>query len=147
VNLEEHLPKTEATPFSLQNKRLLVVDSNLDTRVLFTFLFEECGAEVVAVESAAEALVVIQDLKPHLLISDIRLRDEDGYSLIRKVRSLEATQGGHIPAIVVTGFCGNKNSVNDAYASGFQGYLLKPVEPDQLVTTATVLLGLKFAAA
>ncbi|WP_298908261.1 response regulator [uncultured Nostoc sp.] len=87
---------------SFKGLRLLVVDDDPDTRTLLTFLFEIDGAEVVTSASAGEAIAIMSSFKPDILISDIYLPDEDGYSLLLKARNLEAKRGRKIPAIALT---------------------------------------------
>ncbi|CEJ42456.1 response regulator [Umezakia ovalisporum] len=117
---------------SVQGLRLLIVDDDPDTRQILNILFELEGAKVTAVPSASEAINVIPQFKPDILISDISLPDESGYSLLHKVRSLMAAQGKQIPAIALTGFAREEDRIY-AFASGFQAHLCKPVNLDELV--------------
>lgn len=124
--------------FDLSGIRVLVVDSDPDTRLLFKFLFEEHDAEVVAVESTDEALSIIKQLKIHLLISDIFLPGKDGYSLIRSVRNLDAEDGGRTPAIAVTGTLTNVSRFRRLPTS-FDLYFTKPVDLEELLSAAVNL--------
>ncbi len=117
---------------SVQGLRLLVVDDDADTRQILNILFELEGAKVIAVASANEALEVISQFKPDILISDIYLPDEDGYSLLPKLRNLMAAQGKEIAAIALTGFAREEDRIY-AFASGFQTHLCKPINLDELV--------------
>jgi CheY-like chemotaxis protein len=123
---------------NLSGLRLLVVDNDADTRFLFTLIFEEKGADVTAVDCVPDAIAAIANVKPHLLISALSLPGEDGCSLIRKVRCLEAKQGGKIPAIAVTTL---PRAMGRSYAllAGFQDYLVKPVNIDELIRAAMSL--------
>ncbi|MEA5503503.1 ATP-binding protein [Halotia wernerae UHCC 0503] len=116
----------------LDGLQILFVDDNDDTRELITFILEQQGAQVTAVSSVSEALVELAKLKPNVLISDIGMPDEDGYSLIRKVRSQEAGKEDKIPAIALTAFARNEER-QLALEAGFQAHLTKPIEPDELV--------------
>lgn len=137
MNLEaEFLQPDNASP-SLDRMKLLVVDDDPDTRMLFTFVFEDNGAEVRAVASVPEALEVINQWQPQLLISDIYMPDEDGNSLIRKVRKLD-TEQRHMPAIAVTGFCNAEANYVNA-SSDYQLHLSKPIDPDELVAAVVNL--------
>jgi signal transduction histidine kinase len=118
---------------SLQDVRVLVVDDEADSREFLIFLLEEAGAIVTAVTSAKAALEVLASFKPNVLVSDIGMPREDGYRLIRQVRSLPINQGGNVPAIAVTAYAGAKNR-DDAIAAGFQVHLAKPIQPADLVT-------------
>jgi CheY-like chemotaxis protein len=69
--------------------RVLVVDSDPDSRDLLTMILEAYGVETVAAPSVSEALEILKQVKPDLLISEIRLPKEDGYSLMHKVKALE----------------------------------------------------------
>lgn len=117
---------------SVKGLRLLVVDDDADTRQILKILFELEGAKVIAVASASEALEVISQFKPDILISDIYLPDEDAYSLLPKVRYLMAAEGKEIPAIAVTGSAREEDRIY-AFAAGFQTHLCKPINLDELV--------------
>lgn len=82
--------------------QILVVDSNFAERELLTVLFELEGARVLAVASAEEALKVLESFQPDLLISELVLASDSGYSLMRQVRSHSSQQIAQIPAIALT---------------------------------------------
>jgi CheY-like chemotaxis protein len=88
---------------------------------------------VRAVGSAAEALAVIRQWLPDVLVSDISMPDEDGYALIRQVRALEARQGGGTPALAFMALTGTE-ACQRALTAGFQIHLSKPAEPFELAT-------------
>jgi CheY-like chemotaxis protein len=117
-----------------------VVEDEDDTRELLTTALEQCGAEVTAVPSAADALASLDRLPPHVLVSDLAMPEEDGYSLIRKVRSREAERGGHVPAAALTAYARAEDRIK-ALASGFQMHLPKPIDPADLVTIVASLAG------
>ncbi|KZL51118.1 MULTISPECIES: response regulator [Cyanophyceae] len=123
---------------AVKGLRLLVVDDDADTRQILNILFELEGAKVIAVASASEALEVISQFKPDILISDISLPDESGYSLLPKVRGLMAAQGKQIPAIALTGYAREEDRIY-AFASGFQTHLCKPINLDELVSEVASL--------
>ncbi len=125
-------PVKFSPPQSLAGVRVLVVDDQPDDRQLFTAVLEEYDAEVKAVGSAAEALRVIPDWRPHVLVSDIAMPDQDGYELLNSVRQLGPQEGGDVPAVAVTA----QARVEDrdrALSAGFQMYVSKPIEPERLV--------------
>jgi hypothetical protein len=124
----------------LDGLRLLVVDDDADTREILTFLFEMEGAEIKSVGSANEALELISNFKPDILISDIHLPDEDGCSLLPKVRNLEVEQGRWIPAIALTGSV-MEEARAEAFSAGFQKYLCKPINLDELISVVANLAG------
>ena len=127
---------------SFKGLRLLVVDDNLDTRTLLTFLFELDGAEIITAASAGEALEIMSFFKPDILISDIYLPDENGYSLLTKVRNLEAKRGRNIPAIALTASALDEDR-NRALLAGYDIYRCKPIDLDELASTVASLARLE----
>lgn len=125
---------------SLAGIKILIVDDEADTRELLCAVLEQCAAEVITVESVAEALAAIEQSKPDVLISDIGMPDEDGYSLISKVRSLEASSGQRIPAIALTAYARVEDRVR-ALNAGFQVHVPKPIEAVELVAVVASLTG------
>jgi PAS domain S-box-containing protein len=115
---------------------VLVVDDEQDVRTLLKLTLESYGAEVQAVSSGKEVLEALAtqlaDRPFDVLICDIAMPDEDGYSVIRRVRALPSSKGGNIPAIALTAF-GSLEYRNRGLQSGFQMYAVKPVRPDELV--------------
>ena len=112
--------------------RLLLVDDDDDTRELIAELLEQAGATVARAPSAPDALAILQVEPPHVLISDIGMPGEDGYSLLRRVRALPAERGGDTPAIALTAYA-RAEDVRAAAAAGFQLHLVKPIQIDALV--------------
>ena len=125
---------------SLQGLRILVVDDEPDTRELIHEVLKECGAEVITSPSAAEALVALEQHKPDILISDLGMPDEDGYSLITKIRALPSERGGEIPAAALTAYARAEDRMR-VLRSGFQFHLPKPVDSAELVTVVASLAG------
>ncbi|MEH1949643.1 MAG: ATP-binding protein [Nostoc sp.] len=122
----------------LNGLQILVVDDNTDTRELIAFILEQSGGQVRAVSSVGEALEALERLKPDVLVSDIGMPDEDGYSLIRKVRAQEAEQGEKILAVALTAFA-REEEHRLALQAGFQVHVSKPIEPEELVTVVANL--------
>ena len=116
----------------LKNLRILVVEDDPDTQELLKTVLRQHGAEVVAVDSAAAALAELERAKPDVMVSDIAMAGENGYELIRKVRSLTPAKGGHVPAVALTAYAGATDR-RRALLAGFQTHLSKPVEPDDLL--------------
>lgn len=116
----------------LNNLRLLVVDDDTDTRHFLTIALQQAGAEVTAVTSVNEALSAITQNPLDILISDIGMPEEDGYTLIRKVRLLQPDRGGLIPAIALTAYA-REEDTTQAIEAGFHMYASKPVEPTKLI--------------
>jgi PAS domain S-box-containing protein len=117
---------------NLSGTRVLIVEDNRDSLDMLRVVVSSSGAEVKTAISSEEALHVIDEWIPDVLISDIGLPDEDGYTLIGKIRRLLPEPERHIPAIALTGYAGVQE-VRRARASGFQMYLTKPAEPAKLV--------------
>ncbi|MEI2578810.1 response regulator [Scytonema sp. PRP1] len=122
----------------LNGLRVLVVDSDLDSRVLLTMVFEEYGVETIAATSAFEALEIVKQVKPDLLISEISLPNEDGYSLMRKVKALENARQVEIPAMALTTYDGEDDRAH-ALSVGFEKHLPKPFDIDELIITVACL--------
>ncbi len=143
-NQRVHPTDSRNVPFEctseLEGLHILVVDDEEDGRTLVTTVLESCGAVVTAVDSAAEALKAIQKRRPDILISDLGMPEEDGYSLIRKVRALTADQGGQIPAAALTAYARVEDRMR-VLRAGFQIHLPKPVEPAELVAVVASLSG------
>ena len=146
-NTNDSLPLKEDREFlnlsppnllSLKSLRVLVVDDNIDSLLLTAFILEEYGTEVVKAASAGEAFKMFLEAKLDMLICDLAMPREDGYSLIRKIRLLEPEQGGQIPAIALTASAGEEDR-NLSIEAGFQVHLAKPIEPAELVGVVAAL--------
>src|SRR5205807_7131856 len=111
-----------------------------DAREMLDLILARAGAEVTGVASAAEALEVLEGLRPHVLVSDVCLPGEDGYSLIRRIRALPAERGGLVPAVAVTALARGEERLA-ALAAGFQMHAGKPIDPRELVTIVKTLSG------
>jgi PAS domain S-box-containing protein len=125
---------------SLKGLKVLVVDDEPDTRELIQEVLKECGSEVITSNSVADALVAIEQHRPDILLTDLGMPDEDGYSLISKVRALPAEQGGQIPAAALTAYVRAEDRLR-VLRSGFQFHLPKPVDSAELVTVVASLAG------
>jgi PAS domain S-box-containing protein len=124
----------------LDGVRVLVVEDEPDARHLLAAVLQKRGARVFMASSAAEALDLLQRERPDVLLSDIALQDQDGYDLIRKVRSLPQEMGGRTPAAALTGY-GRLEDRMRALSAGFQLHAAKPVEPAELVAVVASLAG------
>ncbi|HEX6623953.1 MAG TPA: PAS domain S-box protein, partial [Pyrinomonadaceae bacterium] len=111
---------------ALGGLRLLVVEDEEDTLAMLAVVFGRCGAEVKAVASTEEALSLLETWRPDVLVSDLGLPGEDGYSLIEKVREKESREGGFIPAVALSGYARTEDKAQ-ALAAGYQLHLAKPV--------------------
>lgn len=130
---------TEATLFPLSNFRILIVDDEADMRELTSTLLEQVGAKTKVASSAVEALDVLKEFKPDLLISDIGMPEINGYELMHQIRNLPSEQGARIPAIALTAYAGEFDR-HQALSTGFQQHISKPVEPEALIRMIVTLL-------
>ncbi len=128
----------------LKGLRVLVVDDEAGILELLTTILEDYGVLVTAVASAEEAISVLRanPRQYDLLLSDIGMPYEDGYTLIRRVRALSADLGGQIPAAALTAYV-RVEEQREAIAAGFQRYIIKPVEPAQLASIVGDLAALR----
>ena len=127
---------------SLSNMRILVVEDDADSREVLQLFLEQSGARVSSAESAKAAMEILtrrSDQLPDLIISDLAMPDEDGYSLLTRIRSMPEPSGGKIPAIALSAFT-TLESKQKALESGFQLYSTKPFEPDRLVADILQLM-------
>ncbi|HYU35887.1 MAG TPA: response regulator [Thermoanaerobaculia bacterium] len=124
----------------LAGVRVLVVEDEDDTRELLTIALEQCGAQVTAVASVADALASLDRAPPDVLVSDLAMPDEDGFSLIRKIRSRDAGRGGMVPAAALTAYARTEDRVR-ALAAGFQKHLPKPIDPSEVIAAVASLAG------
>jgi PAS domain S-box-containing protein len=120
-----------AGPARLHDLTVLVVDDQEDARELMCAVLGRCGAKVVAVASTAAALAALDRCRPDVLLSDLEMPGEDGYSLIRKVRQRSPEQGGDVPAAALTAYARTEDRLSSLRA-GFHRHVPKPVQPDEL---------------
>lgn len=118
----------------LGSRRILVVDDDEDTRDLMLVALEGSGAQVTGASSAREALQKLQSAPPDLLIADIGMPGQDGFWLIRQLRTLPGAALRSMPAIAVTAFASTHDR-QAALSAGFDDYVSKPVDLDELVRT------------
>jgi PAS domain S-box-containing protein len=129
-------PNTMQNP--LHGLRVLVVDNELDSRELVAAILTTCGAEVVSVGSATEALVQMERKRFDLLISDIGMPEMNGYDLIGRVRELAEEHGGRTPAVALTAYAGIDDRKR-ALAAGYEMHIPKPFAAAELISAATFL--------
>jgi PAS domain S-box-containing protein len=117
----------------LQGLRVLVVDDDRDSLELAASILVKAGAETRACISASDGLAEFRAWRPDVLISDIEMKAEDGYTFIRRVRSLDRSEGGKTPAIALTAY-GRMEDRLRTLAAGFNMHVPKPVDPLELTT-------------
>lgn len=127
---------------ALKGLRILVVEDDNDSREVLQLFLEQTGAIVESVPSAKDAIAIFQrpaNSLPDVMISDLAMPEEDGYSLIGKIRKLPPERGGRIPAIALSAFATNE-SKQRAIECGFDYYSSKPFEPDLLTSDIVKVL-------
>ena len=122
--------------------RVLIVDDEADARELLEVILLQFGAEVKGATSVQQALEILECWKPDAIVSDVGMPNEDGYSLIQKIRRLEPGRGGLTPAIALTGY-GRPEDRLQLLSAGYQIHLSKPVEMRQLVDSIAGLTNKK----
>jgi PAS domain S-box-containing protein len=126
-------------PLRLDGLHVLVVDDEPDARRLITRVLQDAGAIVAAAGSAAEAKRLLEATKPHVLVSDLGMPDEDGYDLIRDIRAKGHTVAS-LPAVALTAFAG-QGYARSALIAGFQVHVPKPIDPHDLIVVVGSLAG------
>jgi CheY-like chemotaxis protein len=129
----------------LRDLRVLIVDDEPDAREVLAMALSQSGAAVRAAATVGEALEVLDEWKPAILVSDIGMPSEDGYDLIRRVRSRDVERGGRIPALALTGYASADDAAR-ALAAGYQTHLAKPVAPSDLVDAVATLVKTRHGA-
>ncbi len=124
----------------LAGLRVLVVDDEPDARTLVSAILEHCEASVVAASSVAEALRILERETIDVVVSDIEMPGEDGYSFIRKLRARVAAGKSFIPAAALTAYSRAEDR-HRAMVEGYQIHVPKPVEPAELVAVVSSLAG------
>jgi PAS domain S-box-containing protein len=138
-------PAPRGAGVRLDDVRVLLVDDDADWRAVASSMLEAHGARVVAVASAEEALGFLRGEGADVLLADLQMPGQDGYSLIRSVRGLPAAQGGAVPAAALTALA-RREDVGAALAAGFQMHVAKPVDAASLATAVAELAGRRDAA-
>ncbi len=132
-------------PASIEGLRVLVVDDEADARDLLSEVLSEAGAEIRTAESAAEGFRLLEKFNPHVLVSDIGMPNEDGYSFMRRVRGLDPSGSGGVPSIALTAYTRGEDKTK-ALSSGFTTHIGKPVSPDALLAAVSNLAQFSRAA-
>jgi PAS domain S-box-containing protein len=123
----------------LTGVRALVVDDDVDTLALLVTVLKASGAETLAARSAKDALATFLAAVPDVLVSDIGLPGQDGFSLLAAIRALPPEAGGRVPALALTAYARSEDR-DRALRSGFDVHIAKPVNPDALVAAIAALL-------
>lgn len=144
---ERRHPQAGSSPAPLSSQglnltgvKVLVVDDEADARALVKRLLEDRGAVVRTAGTVAEAMRLLDEAGPDVLVSDIGMPGEDGYAFIQRVRALGAGHGGSVPAVALTAYARAEDRMK-AILAGFQMHVAKPVEPAELLTMVASLAG------
>ena len=127
---------------SLDGISVLVVDDEKDAREVIVAILEQRGARTLEAASVEEALAMLDEERPDVLVSDIGLPEEDGYSLMRRIRALPRERGGGIPAAALTAYARTEDRMQ-ALLAGFQIHVPKPVQPAELIAVVFSLAARK----
>ena len=135
----KRLPSGEQVVGNIKGTRVLLVEDDAGTRDALTEMLSLSGAVVRSAESAAMAMKVFTEFRPEVLVCDIAMPAEDGYSLLGRIRALGSERGGDVPALALTALASGEDR-RRAFEAGFQVHMAKPVDIDRLVTTLSMLL-------
>lgn len=124
-------------PTVLKGISVLLVDDDADELAVIGALLSTAGAEVTAVAKVEDALRALQARRPRVLVSDLMIPGHDGFTLIRRIRRMEAEEGGSLPALAISGFDA-ADQRRYALEEGFNEYIPKPVN-EQIVATVARL--------
>jgi PAS domain S-box-containing protein len=143
--IQQTLHKPEASdapdcPPEISGLKVLIVDDEADSLDLINFVLSSCGVQTSAVGSAAEAFELIQRERFDVIVSDIGMPVEDGFTLMSRIRKLTAERGGAIPAIALTAYARQEDR-KQAQRSGFQEHISKPFEPSELIRVVADVVG------
>jgi CheY-like chemotaxis protein len=130
-------PSNAVARVSLDGVRVLVLDDERDARDLLELVLRQAGAAVATADSAAQGLTELERFRPHVIVSDVGMPEEDGYSFMRRVRENEAYQ--QVRAIALTAYTRGEDRAR-ALAMGFSTHLGKPVDPDDLTAAVARLV-------
>ncbi|HYW72703.1 MAG TPA: response regulator, partial [Pyrinomonadaceae bacterium] len=124
----------------LRGLRILVVDDEADSRELVATILMRSGGQVRCSDSAADALQAFKEWQPDLLISDLAMPNEDGFTLLRKLRKLRSKRAKEIPAVALSAYASDEDRAI-SLAKGFQMHLPKPIEPESLIISVATAVG------
>jgi CheY-like chemotaxis protein len=127
-----------AVKVPLKDLRVLVVDDNEEAREVLKAVLEAEGASVSTSSSAAVALDQVDQHVPDVMLVDIGMPVVNGFQLVELLRSRPADRGGEVPVAALTGYMSGEDRER-AVAAGFQAYLVKPVDPSELIDTVRSL--------
>jgi len=130
---KKRITKRQGKP--LRDINILIVEDDMDSREVLQLFLEQSGANVQSAESSIQAMDFLRQANgnlPDIIISDLAMPDEDGYTLMSHIRKLSQERGGDIPAMALSAFASNDNK-QKAFEAGFQKYHTKPFDPDGII--------------
>jgi two-component system CheB/CheR fusion protein len=137
--LQPDAAASEAIMASLRNLRVLVVEDDLGTREALMEMLRISEADARAASSASEAMRIFEDFHPQVLVCDIAMPEEDGYSLIRRIRGLGSEADANVPAMALTALASEEDR-RHALAAGFQLHVPKPIDFARFAATLNQLI-------
>jgi len=129
-------PRSKRAPLPpdwLRGVRVLLVDDNVDVRQAISTVLESYGAEAQTAASAEGAIGAMESFDPEIIVTDLGMPHEDGYSLLDRLRGRSRAEGGPLGFVALTAYAGVHEETR-ALSSGFDAFLTKPVEPQELVS-------------
>jgi PAS domain S-box-containing protein len=130
----------ERLPRDLEGIRVVAVDDDPEVRQLLERVLTHCKAITTVVSTAEDAIKAVEQFRPHVLLCDVEMPGEDGYSLIQRVRALGPAHGGNTPAAALTAYARVEDRTR-ALRAGFQLHVTKPVEITELLAVVANLAG------
>ena len=121
--------------------RVVAIDDEVDTLDLVKAVLDGAGVQLVAVQAPGEALSTVIGVMPDVLLVDVAMPQQDGLSLLRKVRTLSPEKGGRIPAATLSACLATPERLEEWSRAGFQRHIPKPFRPEALLLTIEALAG------
>jgi len=129
-----------ATEGELRGVRVLIVDDDDDSREMLEHLLASAGAELRGVDGAKAALEALDEEVPDVLVSDIGMPEEDGLSLIKRIRLRPPAEGGVVPAVALTAYARGEDRAL-ALRAGFNSHVSKPIDPSEIIAVIASTCG------
>ena len=128
---EAFTPRSPGLPRNLVGLQVVAVDDDEDSLEYFAVALRACGAAVLTASTAVDALALVRERGPHVVLSDIAMVGQDGYWLVREIRGLDDKDARAVPVVATTAY-GREHPRARALAAGFVDLLPKPVDPEVL---------------
>jgi CheY-like chemotaxis protein len=133
-----HPDGTRKNSLPLAGRQILVVEDDSDTRETLKFVLEQNGADVVATDAVPPAVELVRKVHPDAVVADIGLPEYNGYALIAKIREFDTEQQSRTRCVAVTAYATPADR-EITLKSGYDAYIAKPFEPEELVKTVAEL--------